>query len=428
VRLRERYAAFDAERKFGVPNVNIADPKSCQCGEVLKGVIKPRECKVFGTACTPETPLGSLMVSSEGACGVLQLRADHGAGAGHAERRRVSPGEPHINLSHGSGGKAMRRLIEEEFVPAFDNPALRLPEDQATIPLAELARHGDQLAFTTDSYVVDPLFFPGGDIGSLAIAGTVNDLAMSGARPLFLSCGMVLEEGLNMATLRRVVASMKRVADEAGVAIATGDTKVVERGAADKLFINTSGIGVVPAGVTLSARNARPGDVVIVSGLLGDHGAAILIARKQLALDADIESDRQPLDGLVLASCPTIRCLRDATRGGVATVLNEFAQSSGVAIRVRETALPVREQVKGACEILGLDPLYLANEGKLVAVVPEGDAGRVLDAMRSHAAGADAAIIGEICAQPAGIAVLHTGFGGERIVDTLIGEQLPRIC
>ncbi len=343
----------------------------------------------------------------------------------------MSPGEPHINLSHGSGGKAMRRLIEEEFVRAFDNPALCLLEDQATIPLAELARHGDRLAFTTDSYVVDPLFFPGGDIGSLAVAGTVNDLAMSGARPLFLSCGMVLEEGLDMATLRRVVASMKRVADNAGVAIVTGDTKVVERGAADKLFINTSGIGVVPAGVTLSARNARPGDVVIVSGLLGDHGAAILIARKQLALDADIASDCQPLDGLVvamLAACPAIRCLRDATRGGVATVLNEFAQSSGVAIRVRETALPVREQVKGACEILGLDPLYLANEGKLVAVVPEGDAGRVLEAMRSHAAGADAAIIGEICARPAGIVVLHTGFGGERIVDTLVGEQLPRIC
>jgi hydrogenase expression/formation protein HypE len=336
-----------------------------------------------------------------------------------------------ITLAHGSGGKAMRDLIEDVFLSAFDNPLLAPLEDQALVSLAQLATHGDQLAFTTDSYVVDPLFFPGGDIGTLAVAGTVNDLAVSGARPLYLSCGMVLEEGLPLETLRRVVASMKRVADEAGVFIVTGDTKVVERGAADKLFINTAGVGVVPRGVAISARNARPGDVVIVNGTLGDHGMAILIARKQLALQSDIASDCQPLASLIsamLAACPNIHCLRDATRGGVATVLNEFALSSGVAIRLQEPALPLREEVKGACEILGLDPLYLANEGKLVAIVPAAQAHRVLAAMHAHPAGSRAAIVGEVTKQPAGVVVLHTGFGGQRIVDMLVGEQLPRIC
>jgi hydrogenase expression/formation protein HypE len=336
-----------------------------------------------------------------------------------------------INMSHGSGGRAMRALIEDVFVAAFDNPVLNALEDQAQIPLADLARHGDRLAFTTDTYVVDPLFFPGGDIGTLAVAGTVNDLAMSGARPFFLSCSVVLEEGLDVDILRRVVASMKRVADQAGVAIVTGDTKVVERGAADKLFVNTAGIGVVPRGVTISASQARAGDVIIVNGVLGDHGTAILIARNQLALEADVASDCQPLDGLVaamLAACPAIHCLRDATRGGVATVLNEFAQASNVGIRIRENALPLREEVKGACEILGLDPLYLANEGKLVAVVAAADADRVIAAMRAHPAGSGAVSIGEVTKRPAGMVVLQTGFGGERIVDMLVGEQLPRIC
>ena len=336
-----------------------------------------------------------------------------------------------INMSHGSGGKAMRDLIEDVFLGAFDNPLLAPMEDQAVVPLALLATHGDRLAFTTDSYVVDPLFFSGGDIGTLAVAGTVNDLAMGGARPLYLSCAMVLEEGLPLETLRRVVASMKRMAELAGVQIVTGDTKVVERGAADKLFINTAGVGVVPRGVAISAGNARPGDVVIVNGYLGDHGTAILIARKQLALQSQVQSDCQPLASLVAAmllACPDIHCLRDATRGGVATVLNEFALSSGVAIRLWEEALPLREEVKGACEILGLDPLYLANEGKLVAVVPGAAADRVLVAMRAHTAGTHAAIIGEVTQQPAGVVVLHTGFGGQRIVDMLVGEQLPRIC
>ena len=346
-------------------------------------------------------------------------------------RRRGTTSDISINMAHGSGGKAMRNLIEDVFLGAFDNPLLAPLEDQAIVPLAELAAQGDRLAFTTDTYVVSPLFFPGGDIGSIAVAGTVNDLAMSGAKPLYLSCGVVLEEGLPIATLRRVVASMQRVAAEAGVAIVTGDTKVVERGAADKLFINTAGIGVVPRGVAISAAHARPGDAVIVNGHLGDHGTAILIARQQLALEADVASDCQPLASLVAAmleACPGIHCLRDATRGGVATVLNEFAQSSRVAIRIHESALPLREQVKGACEILGLDPLYLANEGKLVAIVPGPDAQRVLAAMRAHPAGRDAAIIGEVGEEPAGVVVLHTGFGGQRIVDMLVGEQLPRIC
>ena len=337
-----------------------------------------------------------------------------------------------ITLAHGAGGHAMRRLIEDVFVRAFDNPMLAALEDQAVIPLAEVQAAGDRLAFTTDSYVVDPLFFPGGDIGTLAVAGTVNDLAMSGARPLYLSCAMILEEGLELQTLRRVVASMRRVADDAGVRVVTGDTKVVERGAADKLFINTAGVGVVPQGVSISSRNARPGDAVIVNGTLGDHGTAILIARGRLALESAIESDCQPLASLVAAmllACPDIHCLRDATRGGVATVLNEFARGSQVAIRIREAALPMRDEVKGACEILGLDPLYLANEGKLVAVIPAVAAPRVLAAMRAHPAGRHAAIIGEVLDAPSsGLVVLQTSFGGERIVDMLVGDQLPRIC
>jgi hydrogenase expression/formation protein HypE len=338
--------------------------------------------------------------------------------------------DSHINMSHGSGGKAMRVLIEDVFLGAFGNDLLDPLEDQAVLQLATLAKHGDRIAFTTDSYVVDPLFFPGGDIGTLAVSGTVNDLAISGAKPLYLSCGMVLEEGLPVELLRRVCASMRSIADRVGVSIVTGDTKVVERGAADKLFINTAGIGVIPAGVSLSAANARAGDVVIASGVLGDHGTAILIARNQLALEADIVSDCQPLDGLVaamLAVCPTIHCLRDATRGGAATVLNEFARSSNVGIRIRERDLPLREEVKGACEILGLDPLYLANEGKLIAVVAPNDAARVLAAMRAHPAAREAAIIGEVAGRPR-IVTMQTTFGGERIVDMLVGEQLPRIC
>jgi hydrogenase expression/formation protein HypE len=347
------------------------------------------------------------------------------------QRGRGKVRDANITLAHGSGGKAMRDLIQDVILGAFSNPLLAPLEDQAVVSLAELARHGNRLAFTTDTFVVHPLFFPGGDIGKLAINGTVNDLAMSGAHPLYLSCGLVLEEGLPVDTLRRVTMSMRAAADLVGVSVVTGDTKVVERGAADKLFINTAGIGVIPSGVNISAARAQAGDKVIVNGYLGDHGCAILLVRNELALETYVETDCQPLADLVqtmLAVCPDIHCLRDATRGGLATVLNEFAQSSQVAIQIEEKALPLREAVRGACEILGLDPLYLANEGKLVAVVPADFAAQVVAAMRAHPAGAEAAIIGEIAAAPSGLVVLNTGFGGGRIVDLLVGEQLPRIC
>ncbi len=336
-----------------------------------------------------------------------------------------------ITMAHGGGGQAMQDLIGDVFVRCFDNPALNAMEDQARFSISALAAHGDRLAFSTDSYVVEPLFFAGGDIGSLAVNGTVNDLAMSGALPLYLSCSVIIEEGLAVETLRRVAASMQRAAAAAGVAIVTGDTKVVNRGAADKLFINTAGIGVIPAGVEIAAGRARPGDVILVSGSIGDHGVAILNARGDLALEVSVDSDSQPLHGLVqamLAACPDIRCLRDPTRGGLATVLNEFAQAATVCIRVDEACIPVREDVRGVCAILGLDPLYFANEGKLVAVVPADAAGAVLAAMRTHAAGRGAARIGEVGTSPEGSVILRSGFGGERILDTLVGEQLPRIC
>lgn len=340
-------------------------------------------------------------------------------------------GSRHITLAHGSGGKAMRDLIETLFVRHFHNPWLTPLEDQARIGLEELSPGGNRLAFTTDSFVVDPLFFPGGDIGTLAVNGTVNDLAMSGAQPLYLSCGMILEEGLSITLLEEVVESMGRAADAAGVSIVTGDIKVVPRGAVDKLFINTTGLGVIPEGVHIASHRAQPGDAILVNGFMGDHGAAIVDARGDLALDNPVESDCQPLHGLVaamLAACPDIHCLRDATRGGVATVLNEFVQAVQVGMRLEEASLPVRETVRGVCEILGLDPLYLANEGKLVAIVPAEAAEAVLAAMRSHPAGREGAIIGEVTAVPEGRVVLATALGGERIVDMLVGEQLPRIC
>jgi hydrogenase expression/formation protein HypE len=334
-------------------------------------------------------------------------------------------------MAHGGGGKAMRDLVADVFVGTFANATLATLEDQARCELAQLAAHGDRLAFTTDSYVVDPLFFPGGDIGCLSVNGTVNDLAVCGARPLYLSCAVVIEEGFPIADLRRIAASMQAAAQQAGVAVVTGDTKVVNRGAADKLFITTSGIGMIPHGVHIAARNAQPGDQVLVNGYIGDHGVAILAARGDLALEVPVQSDCQPLHDLiraVLRACPEVHCLRDATRGGIATVLNEFAQAAGVAVRLDESAIPVRTAVCGVAEILGLDPLYFANEGKVVALVPAQHAPAALAAMRAHPAGRDAAIIGEVCAAPAGLVTLRTGFGGERIVDMLVGEQLPRIC
>lgn len=336
-----------------------------------------------------------------------------------------------ITLAHGAGGKAMRDLIDEVFVQGFANPELASLEDQARFDLSALVVQGNRLALTTDSYVVDPLFFPGGDIGKLAVTGTVNDLAMSGAVPLYLTCGMILEEGFAIDDLIKIVASMKVTADAAGVKIVTGDTKVVHKGAADKLFINTAGVGVIPLQVNISATRAQVGDKILINGFIGDHGAAIVDARGELALESTILSDCQPLQDLVqtmLAVCPDIHCLRDATRGGVATVLNEFAQSSKVGIRLEQAKIPVRSEVRGMCELLGLDPLYLANEGKLVAVVPDHAADAVLAAMRANPAGADSTMIGSVQAAPQGRVLLNTGFGGERLLDMLVGEQLPRIC
>jgi hydrogenase expression/formation protein HypE len=336
-----------------------------------------------------------------------------------------------VTLAHGSGGSAMRDLINDVFVGAFDNPTLAPLEDQAQLELARLVAAGDRLAFTTDSYVVDPLFFPGGDIGKLAVNGTINDLAVGGALPLYLSCAVIIEEGLPLEVLRRVVASMADAAQAAGVQVVTGDTKVVNRGAADKLFINTTGIGVVPAGVRITSSAAQLGDQVLVNGFIGDHGAAIVDARGQFALQNTIESDCQALHGLVqamLSACPAIHCLRDATRGGIAGVANELAEQSRVSIRLEDQAIPLRGEVRGMCELLGLDPLYLANEGKLVAVVPREHAPAVLAAMRAHPAGVDSVRIGEVVEGRPGRVTLVTGFGGERIVDVPHGEQLPRIC
>lgn len=351
--------------------------------------------------------------------------------------RVVPPARPsrlrgdRVTLAHGGGGRASRDLVAEVMVHAFANPLLAPLEDQARVDLAGLSARGDRLAFTTDSYVVDPLFFRGADIGSLAVNGTVNDLAVGGAVPLYLSCGMIIEEGLEIDVLRRVAGSMARAAARAGVAIVTGDTKVVPRGAADKLFVNTAGVGVITAGLELGADRARPRDAVIVNGMLGDHGTAILEARGDLALSTAIESDCQPLNGLITeltARVPGVHCLRDATRGGLATVLNEFADASGCLIELDEERLPVREEVRGFCEILGLDPLYLGNEGKLVCVVADEQAERALAVMRGHEAGRDAALVGRVCAAPHAGVVMTTRFGGRRMVDMLAGEQLPRIC
>jgi hydrogenase expression/formation protein HypE len=336
-----------------------------------------------------------------------------------------------VTLAHGSGGKAMRDLIETIFARNFANPLLAPLEDQARIPLGELCRLGDQLAFTTDSFVVDPLFFPGGDIGRLAVYGTVNDLAMSGARPLYLSCGFIIEEGLELGILRQVVRSMREAAKRAGVAVVTGDTKVVNRGSADKLFVNTAGIGVIPPGVHVAAEHTRPGDLILINGSLGDHGAAILNARDALGLEVGIESDCGPLHDLVevmIAACPDLHAMRDATRGGVAAVLNEFAEAAAVSIRLDEPSLPIHEEIRGACELLGLDPLYLANEAKLVAAVPRPYGATVLAAMRAHPAGREAAIIGQVLEDPKGLVILKSAFGGERVIDRLVGEPLPRIC
>ena len=331
-----------------------------------------------------------------------------------------------ILLGHGSGGKLSAQLIERLFVPAFRNPLLDALDDQAILTV-----EASRLAFTTDSYVVTPIFFPGGDIGELAVNGTVNDLAVGGAQPLALSLAFILEEGLPLADLRRVVESARQAAERAGVRIVTGDTKVVGRGSGDKIFVNTSGIGIVPPGVDLSSRNVRPGDVVLLSGPIGDHGVAILSQREGLTFAGEIASDTAPLHELVaaaLAASPRIHAMRDPTRGGVAATLVEIASRQRVGIEVDERAIPVRDVVRGACEILGLDPLLVANEGKLVAFVPARDASAVLGAMRAHPLGRDAVRIGHVTDEHPGTVLLRTPIGGDRILDLPFGEALPRIC
>ncbi len=336
------------------------------------------------------------------------------------------PAKDTILLGHGSGGTMSGDLVREIFLPAFHNPVLAHLDDQAIVQI-----NGARLAFTTDSFVVKPLFFPGGDIGSLAVHGTVNDLAMGGARPLFLSAAFILEEGLAMDTLRNVVSSMQRSAAAAGVAIVTGDTKVVEKGSGDQLFINTTGIGTVPEGLNLSANLARPGDVVLLSGTIGDHGIAILAEREGLEFDSQIQSDSAALHELVanmLATSHQIRCMRDPTRGGISSALNEIAASSKVGIELVEREIPVRDEVRGACEMLGLDPLYVANEGKLIAITAPDDAQALLASMQKHPLGKNARIIGKVCQAHPGMVTMRTDLGTSRIVDMLAGDQLPRIC
>jgi hydrogenase expression/formation protein HypE len=343
-----------------------------------------------------------------------------------ARRRKPKVKEERVTLAHGAGGKATHTLIEAVFLDAFRNPLLEALDDGATFTVGDA-----RLAFTTDTFVVSPLFFPGGDIGDLAVNGTVNDLAVCGARPLFLSAGFVLEEGFPVADLQRITASMARAAAAAGVQVVTGDTKVVQRGKGDGCYVNTAGVGVVTRDLALSAAAVRPGDVVLVSGPIGDHGVTIMLARGELDIEADLESDTAPLHGLtdaLLDAAPGVRVMRDATRGGVATILNEIAVASQVAVVVDEPAMPVRPEVVGASELLGIDPMYVASEGRLVAVAPPEQADAALAALRAHPLGAGAAVVGEVRDDPPGIVLLRTTFGGTRIVDMLVGDPLPRIC
>lgn len=339
---------------------------------------------------------------------------------------KVMKKEDMILLDHGSGGRASHELITGVFVPQFKNALLEGLDDSTVFEIG-----GQKLAFSTDSYTVDPIFFPGGDIGCLAVNGTVNDLAMRGAEPLYLSVGFIIEEGFPMADLARILKSMKEAAEAAGVQIIAGDTKVVNRGAADKIFINTTGLGVIKNDADISGRNARVGDVVLASGTIGDHGITILSKRGGLSFEAPLESDSVPLNGLVaemMAVSDKIHAMRDPTRGGLATTLNEIALQSNVGIELIEEHIPVREGVEGACELLGLDPLYVANEGKLIAFVALEDADKVLECIKTHPYGSEAVIIGKVVSENPGRVFMRTGVGGTRIIDMLAGEQLPRIC
>jgi hydrogenase expression/formation protein HypE len=353
-----------------------------------------------------------------------------------ARRRRPRVREERITMSHGAGGKATQTLIEAVFLDAFRNPLLEPLEDSAELRVpgpggALGAAAGARLALTTDSYVVSPLFFPGGNIGDLAVNGTVNDLSVSGATPMYLTAGFILEEGFPVADLIRLAASMRDAAAAARVSIVTGDTKVVQRGKADGCYINTAGVGVMSGDVSLGVAGARPGDTIIVSGPVGDHGITIMLARGELDIEADVVSDTTPLNGLVadlLAAVPGVRAMRDATRGGVATILNEIARAADVGVLVSEDDIPVRPEVRGACELLGIDPMYVACEGRMVAVVPGESAAAAVRALRGHPLGADAAVIGHVVADQPGMVRLKTSFGGTRIVDLLVGDPLPRIC
>jgi hydrogenase expression/formation protein HypE len=344
-----------------------------------------------------------------------------------ARRARPRVREKLITLAHGAGGKATQSLIEAIFLNAFRNPLLEPLEDAATLTAGNA-----RLAFTTDSYVVSPLFFPGGDIGDLAVNGTVNDLAVSGARPAHLSAGFILEEGFPVEDLRRIVDSMAAAATAAGISIVTGDTKVVQRGKGDGCYINTAGVGLLTGDLTLGVATARPGDAVIVSGPVGDHGITVMLARGELDIEADLVSDTAPVHdlvrGLLDAVGPDVRAMRDATRGGVATILNEVATAAGVAVAVDEEAVPVRAEVRGACELLGIDPLYVACEGRIVVIVDPGAADAAVAALRAHPLGAEATVVGHVAEDPPGLVLLKTGFGGTRIIDLLVGDPLPRIC
>jgi hydrogenase expression/formation protein HypE len=334
---------------------------------------------------------------------------------------------PRLNMSHGAGGKATHKLIEGLLLPALNNPALAPLADAAILPYGET-----RLALTTDSFVVRPLIFPGGSIGELAVNGTVNDLAVSGAMPFALAIALIIEEGLDTAVLRREVEAMAAAARRAGVSIVTGDTKIVERGKGDELYITTTGLGIADPALSLSSTSVRPGDKILCSGTLGDHGVAIMLARGNLDMEADLQSDTRPLTPLVIALRDAVgfdlRFMRDPTRGGVGTVLNELARDSGLGVAIWEQKLPIREVVHGACELLGIDPLYVANEGKLLAVVAPHVADAALAALRSVPGGEDAQIIGEIRAEPARMVLMHTQFGGTRMIDMLVGDPLPRIC
>ncbi len=329
-------------------------------------------------------------------------------------------------MSHGSGGRAMAQLIEELFFKHLDNALLRQANDQAAFDVP-----AGRMVMSTDGHVISPLFFPGGDIGSLSVHGTINDVAMSGAQPLYLSAGFILEEGFPLADLERIVISMGKAAKDAGVPVVTGDTKVVEKGKGDGVFITTTGVGVMPTGVIISGDLARPGDAILVNGSMGDHGVAIMSSRENLQFETTIESDSAALHTLVadmVAAVPGIHCLRDPTRGGLATTLNELAQQSGVGMNLNETAIPIHPAVTAACELLGLDPLYVANEGKLICICAQQDAQRILEVMQAHPLGKQAAIIGEVVEDAHSFVQMETGFGGSRVVDWLAGEQLPRIC